>query len=753
MQIVAQFKKQADDRKEALLDQLPSDDLLITLFDLAVYFEEQYGDLGPSNKLQVAGTWLSNLIKDISSRWKKPPIAYTEEEAQRKILERLLELHKTGFDKGLVELCQTYESLEYLKDLEQIRKYDENCEVMEYAEGCFRTLIKEGRFEHFQQYIKDGLKIEAVTEYYTNAGREAAFEMAHNGNYVPQGANEDDQSASFEHLAEQIATMSCVEHYGIEEYFKLEGKEYSTSLLIQIISFLRVYLKSRYGHCYEEQAEETPIIERVFKVWKVNLEKDGRITPGPLFIDTWESFKDRLNSVIENSSPEEIDQHLALVSTLLHDSPRDVNVFEKPLLRLGDLIVIFARPLMHQNSWLPVLLPLLKNITRHKEPEGKGLRVTRSTESLAERFRRNGFRVLGDEKLPRPENPAQSLTDVDILALKDDWLVILQIKMTHPRATLQEAASHKKQLDKAGEQLTQTMEFFEGNWSAFRSKLDSNKDWSELKTIPLVVSTSFEFDRDKFSGYLKISQFELERYLENDAHFLHLTPDEILEYPDRSRAFLYYQGHEKISGALLQQLIQSDALWHFLEPIVTVKPIAPLLPEGCFKGSIANKAEEHFEEGNLRYRGQDYVGAETKYREAIRLFPHHEKYYKGLGNALVMQGKRNESFAYFDKAIQLNPYYGEGYNARGLTYAEIEAHDKAYQDFQQAIRFSPYDISAWSHIAQLQFDRAQKFFIKQFILEAKQLAIKGLFIFAHLSFTEQEQHFKSAEILTVLSRL
>lgn len=749
MQIVAQLKEQADDSKNALLDQLPANDLLTTLFDLAVYLEEHYGDLGASNKMQVAGIWLSKLIEDIVSKRQDKAITYTEEAAHQKILERLVKLHEKGFDKGFIELCQTYENVEYLEDLRQIQAYDENCEVKAYAEGCFRTLIRKDRFEHFQRYVKDGEKIEAVTEYYTNAGREAAFELTRNGNFVPQGANEDDQADSFDILAMQIAAMSCVEHFGIEENFKLEGKAYRTSLLIQIISFLSVYAKSRYGYSYESQPKDLPAIQRIMRVWQTHIEKGGRIASGPLFVDTWESFRQRMSAVLVNHSEDEIDRHLALISAQLDGSERYVNVLEKPLLRFGDSVFFFARPLMHQNGWLPVLLPLLKNITGKKEPEGKGLRVTRSTEGLAERFRRNGFRVLVDEKLPRPENPAQTLTDVDILALKDNWLVILQIKMTHPRATLKEIADHKKQLEKGGDQLGKTMGFFEENWPAFRGKLESDKEWSNLKTIPLVVSTSFEFDRERFSGYLKISQFELERYLDNDAHLLHLTPGEPLE----DSGLLFYQSQEKLSGALLQQLIQSDALWQFLDVWVAARNVDDLLPEGCLGGSPASKAEACFHEGNLHYGEGNYVGAEAMFREAISLFPDHEKYYKGLANALVMQGKRSASLEYFDKAIQINPQYGEGYNARGLKHAEMGTYDKACLDFQRAIRFSPCDISAWSHIAQLQTARGTKMHVHQFASEGKRLAENGLRVYACLTAEAQYQYLKEAKLLAAISSI
>lgn len=750
MQIVARLQKQAVDSKNDLLDQLQVDDLLITLFDLAVYIEEHYGNLGPSNKLQVAGTWLSKLIKDIVSKRQDKTITYTEEAAQQKILERLVALHEKGFDKKFMELCQTYENVEYLGDLEQIQNDDENCEVKEYAEGCFRTLIKEEHFEQFKKYVKDGLKVDAATEYYSNAGREAAFEMTRNGNFVPQGANEDDLADSFDIFAMQIAAKSCGEHYGIEENFKLEGKEYNTSLLIQIISLLNVYAKSRYGYSYEAQSKKPSACKRILRIWQTQIEKDGRMASGPLFVDTWDNLKHRILAVFDNASEDEIERHLTLISTQLDNDPRDVNVFEKPLLRFRNWVFFFARPLMHQNAWLPVLLPLLKNITGKKEPEGKGLRVIRSTEDLAERFRHNDFRVLVDEKLPRPENPTQSLTDVDILALKDDWLVILQIKMTHPRATLKEAADHKKQLEKGGDQLAKTMGFFEENWPAFRNKLDSDREWSDLKTIPLVVSTSFEFDRERFSGYLKISQFELERYLENDAHLLHLTPEMLLKDPGWQRAFSFFQPHGKLSGALLQQLILSDALWQFLDVLVAAKNVDDLLPEGCLSGFPASKAEACFQQGNLHYGEGNYVGAETMFREAISVFPHHEKYYKGLGNALVMQVKRSASLEYFDKAIQINPYYGEGYNVRGLTYAEMGTYDKAYLDFQQAIRFGPDDISAWSHIAQLQTARGTKMHVHQFVSEGKRLAENGLRVFACLTAEAQYQYLKEAKVLAAI---
>ncbi len=749
MEIISKLEQEATERKFEALDKLRYDDSLLFLFDAAVLFEQRYAFLDSTSDLQTATAWLCTLIKEVFNKYHLKTSMHTEE-AHLKIMHRLAHLKEKGVAKPLTDLWQCYEALEGLENLKQIHEYDGNCEVMEYEEGCIITRVREDRFEHFQSYIRDGLKYQALTEYYLNKGRYVAFELVRHKAVAVKGTNEDDQADSFDHICRQIATKEFLEHYGIEEDFTLDGKEYRSSLLIQILAFLSVYATSRYGQYWENSAGESDVINRIFGVWKSTIEIHGQMAPGPLYVDSWKNMVERLGKTVGKYSLEEIERHLAFFALELDASNANPNLIEKPLLRLGNLVIFFARPLMHQNSWLPILLPLIK-ATRNWQPKQAPDRIKASTENLAQKFEHHHFAVWRDFDLVDQETQ-NTITDIDIVALKDDCLVLVQVKMTYPRASLKEAWYHRNAMETAGVQMAKSITFLEEHWEIYRHKLGTGKEWSDFEIIPLVVSTSFEYDRELFSGFLKISQFELERYLENDAFLFHLGPDWPTEQNDWEKEHVFYPVGETLSGELLRTLIASNALWHFLEPVVLAKPMEGLLPEFCLEGSKAYTAQEYFLEGSANYQKNDFVQAEKMFREAIFHFSHYEIYHRELGSALAMQGKQLESLTYFDKAIQIAPCKGESYFARGVAFQELGMYDKAYQDYLQAIRFSPRFMPAWLNIVHLQVSRGQNLHFKQFLSEAQVLATKGLTIFAQLPDEEQERFGEVAIYLDAISR-
>ena len=732
------------------LENIQYEDTLSLLFDLSVLFEQLYGAKERGMEIQIATTLLTKLIRDVIYKKGIKIRAITEEHVPERLLSRLLNLREKGYDKSLTYLWQSYESLEGLDIIIQIQKYDENCEVKEYPEGCIITRVRDGRFEYFQNYIRDGLKYEALTNYYLNKGRYIGFELVRSGSIVLLGKNEDDKADSFKIIGRQIATTEFLEHYGVEEIFTLNGQEYRTSLLVQILSFLTVYSASRYGYYWEESAEGPDVIRRISGVWKLNAEVHNQMAPGPLYVDSWENTLVRLSRAIGEITLEEIDRHLNFFAVDLASTKAKISLIEKPLLRLDNLVVFFTRPLMYQNSWLPILLPLIKAQGKIR-PEKAQERTTASTKILAEKFKDHHFFVWTDLDLWDSEIE-KTITDIDIVALKESALILLQIKMTHPRACLKEAKDHRNAMVKAGEQMALSVEFLKKHWKSYGPKLGSSIEWADLKVIPLVVSTSFEYDRERFFGYLKISQFELERYLENDAFLFHLDPDWPNSPSDWEMEYLFYPAGEKLSGSLLKKLIDSNALWQFLEPAVLAKPTVGLLPEFCLPGSRAYSAQECFLEGSAFYQKNDFAQAEKMFQEAIAYFPNYETYYKELGSALAMQGRQLESLKYFDEAIGMAPCNGELYFARGVAFQELGMYDKAHQDYSQAIRFSPQFMPAWLNIVHLQVARGQNLHFKQFLSEAKVLATKGLTIFALLPVEEQEIFGDIAIYLAAISR-
>ncbi|MCB9052392.1 MAG: hypothetical protein H6556_23400 [Lewinellaceae bacterium] len=745
---INRLKQSNQDQINTLISQLAYTSPFTFLFDLSVFFEQQYAHLGPDKRMQVAGVWLGKLIKEVLAKKALPTPKKPDAALQEELLGRLVQLNDAGMDETLVSICRLFETNEFLEDFRQIHQYDDNCELRAYGEGCIRTVVKEGRFAGLKNYIRDGMKYEKLADYYFNKGRIEAFELLKSGNLALADKTEDD----LDHLAHQIAAQSFLEHYGVEPEFTMNGQHYHTALLIQLLSFLIIYTRSRYGVPWEEQAGEDDTVKRIFSVWGANLKERGRQTPRSLFVSSWEKFIRRANTTFKNKwTKEDIEQHLLFFSSRVDGSLKYLNIFEKPLLLLDDKVAFFARPLMMQNGWVPVLLPLIKRTSR-EQPEGANARVKRSTELLGQKFREHDFIVLNDVDLIIPDT-GKSVTDIDLLAIKENHLFVMQLKMTYPRATLREAWKHRKdKLAEGGEQVKSSIDYLAKYWPEFRAKLNIQKDWAELKVTPLVVSTSFEYDRDLFSGFLKISQFELERYLENDAFLLSAGHEDLLENNSLEIEFKFYRDEEKLSGQRLRELIHGNALWGFLEPCVFATPVDGFLPVFGFPGTPAAQAEELFQKGNLRYNQGAFSQAATYYRQAIAHFPDYETYHIGLGNALASDGKRRKSLVHFDNAIEINPFSGEAYYARGLTYHQLRLTEHAIRDLRKAITYSSWDLSAWVHLAQALLDLANKTGNGQLIEEARRTIEVGLMIFDHLPSEKQEMYQEQAQLLSFLAQ-
>ena len=681
MQLLEKELKDTKYIRNNLLNQLPHENGLDFLLEAVILFEKNYGKLEPSTQLQSAIEWFGNLLKDVFGRKAFSLPDLSESELYQRLISRSNELHKQGFSTVLTQLFEICQSQQVLKTIKDICLSDPHCEVVEYDEGCIITRVREGHLEHLRNYIRIGLQYEAMNDYYANLGLLIAFQKVNQGKVVLPGENEDNNEASFTHEIVKNSIYPYLDHYGIEPNVTIRNQQYQTGLLVQLIAFF---------------------IQRA---------GSSRL---PLEVYSWHTFVDRIHQVFNHFSRAELEKHLLFFASNLNRINDYVDLFEKPLLVSEKNVGLLHLPLRIQNGFQAILFPLIKDVNKGDEERAKTERVKRSTEQLAGKFKALGFLVFTDKDLFDPEKPGNKITDIDIVAIKENWLVLLQIKMTHPRATMKEADDHEKVLQKAGKQMERTLTYLSEHWENANIIPSCNLKWSDIHVLPLVISTSFEFDREHFSGFLKISQFELERYLDNDPYLMHLNPEELLEEAERNT---FYPPDEPLTGELLNALVTSNALWSFLEPEVQAMPLEGYLPFVYLPNSNASASFELYDRGNNDFQQSQFIEAEKCYRQAIELFPHHEKYYKGLGNALAAQNQRQESIQYFNRAIEINPYFGEAYNVRGLTYLELGKFQEAYWDLQRAVSFTPGDMSAWSHLVQLLLNLGQTNNSKHFFSE------------------------------------
>ena len=112
--------------------------------------------------------------------------------------------------------------------------------------------------------------------------------------------------------------------------------------------------------------------------------------------------------------------------------------------------------------------------------------------------------------------------EIDIAVYKDKKLILIEVKSTYGIIKFEERFKHEKELIYAGHQLNRAIKALREDEKLLAEITgDSSIKFDELKQIKsLIVSTSFEFDNEEFSGHRKISLLELMVCLRGNANLL-----------------------------------------------------------------------------------------------------------------------------------------------------------------------------------------------------------------------------------------
>ncbi len=169
-------------------------------------------------------------------------------------------------------------------------------------------------------------------------------------------------------------------------------------------------------------------------------------------------------------------------------------------------------------------------------------------------MQQQGFRTLVGY-MP-PDGDGEPAGEVDVLASRDGHLFVFEIKSGYLRQTLEAAWHHRTTtLRKAGRQLERKLATLV---DVFLSPAGESllRDSLEMAAVPpagqvhtWIVDTSIDFDRQRFSGYLKVSMTEVLIVLRDEAGFL---------ADDDSLDTLYPEG---FSAPRFAQIIEQGLLW------------------------------------------------------------------------------------------------------------------------------------------------------------------------------------------------
>lgn len=243
---------------------------------------------------------------------------------------------------------------------------------------------------------------------------------------------------------------------------------------------------------------------------------------------------------------------LATSADLIHRDQRQLkgSFAELPYLKLGDYV--FTLPWVLTTQDVPTAVV---NNLRRVRPSRPGAKdeTSRIEKRLANQLEEHGFRtVVGFEPSDGDGEPPG---EIDLIASRDGHLFVFEIKSGYVRQTLEAAWHHRTStLRKAGRQLQRKL----GSLHAvFPESLKLDLGMDSLPADPQVhawiIDTSPDFDRECFSGHLKVSMTEFLIALRDEAGWLEEEDTEVTLYPTG------------FSAAAFAKVITDEAIWRKLD--------------------------------------------------------------------------------------------------------------------------------------------------------------------------------------------
>lgn len=237
---------------------------------------------------------------------------------------------------------------------------------------------------------------------------------------------------------------------------------------------------------------------------------------------------------------------------------------ERPLLKMGRYLFQLPWLVAIQNNSTATLNNLRRIGARRPEGRDETQRIERR---LGEASERRGFKVVANFHPPRTE--AEDPGDVDLIASRDDQVIVLEVKSTFLRSTKREAWLHKTStLRKAGLQLARKMRAVAEAMKAddgLRHSLGLPGDGVPPPLHGWIADTSIEHDHERFSGFLKVSIEEILIALRDDRHLLVSVGELLASMADDALAAR--QGGERplygdgFSAARFVEVIEREEVW------------------------------------------------------------------------------------------------------------------------------------------------------------------------------------------------
>jgi Holliday junction resolvase-like predicted endonuclease len=242
------------------------------------------------------------------------------------------------------------------------------------------------------------------------------------------------------------------------------------------------------------------------------------------------------------------------------------HLFERPVLKFGATLVQLPWVVGLQNNSTAAINNLRRLGARRRQARDEARRIEAGIAKLLEK---RGFRTLLNWV---PQRDAEDAGEVDLIAVLDGHLFVIEVKSTFMRRSQREAWLHATTtLRKAGQQLRRKAEAVSlaiASDPGFRTMLGLVDDLVPTRQHAWIADTCIECDHQRFGGFLKVSVEELLIALRDDRHLLN-DPGGLLAgnygvdearvaVANESGWSLYPDG---FSAGRFAEVIETEAVW------------------------------------------------------------------------------------------------------------------------------------------------------------------------------------------------
>jgi tetratricopeptide (TPR) repeat protein len=401
-----------------------------------------------------------------------------------KEISRLIAIEEQGKETELDNVWKYIQALYTMGDFMQNScstfMYESSLQV-DIKKDDEETNLKNGIFEYIAQKI-------AAENIYKDLEKGAVFGSKEN-HILNQNAYT--QALSEVYILKQF--------YGVSDNFTYNGHKYNLFEILHQAEMLRMLFDSEFLKKWEEF---NPSMSS-FIFDGINKGKERL----PVWFETFSSLAEKCKT--KEHTPDK--ENFSLLSIDVNQEKSKFDLLLYPILRYEENLIIF--PFMYAlfNPHISILNLLRQNKENNKDSQKERIEETKNIEKIVAKMPKpiidfQKAKIWTNEKYgEKTENEGE----FDVVLYANKTLLIIEVKSVYRCNTMEDRYKHEKQLRHAGHQLNRNIKALREDQSLL-SKItgDNLIKFADIRIETLIISTSFEFDHQRFSGHLKISLLE-----------------------------------------------------------------------------------------------------------------------------------------------------------------------------------------------------------------------------------------------------